>query len=116
MRAESVELPALLAEIRGLLLAQAREKGLALHLHATPRTPARILSDRGALRDILLNLGGNAVKFTAAGRVTIAADAEPREDGGLLLRLEVADTGIGIGAAAQGRILERFAQADEIGR
>ena len=55
MRSESVNLPALLADIRGLLLAQAREKGLALRLHVTPRTPITILADRAALRDILLN-------------------------------------------------------------
>ncbi|MDO9708552.1 response regulator [Paracraurococcus lichenis] len=113
MRSESVDLPGLLAEIRGLLLAQAREKGLALRLHATPRTPARVMSDPAALRDILLNLGGNAVKFTASGSVTIAVDAEPGEGEALLLRLEVSDTGIGIDAAAQARIFERFSQADE---
>src|SRR4051794_16923877 len=113
MRSESVDLAALLAEIRGLLLAQAREKGLLLRLHATPRTPRRILADSAALRDILLNLGGNAVKFTASGSVTIAADAEPGEGDALSLRLEVSDTGIGIGEAAQSRIFERFSQADE---
>ncbi len=113
MRAESVDLPELLVEMRGLLLAQAREKGLALRLHATPRTPLRILSDRAALCDILLNLGGNAVKFTSAGSVTIALDVEPGEGDALLLRLEVCDTGIGIAEAAQARIFERFAQADE---
>ncbi|MFC7474718.1 response regulator [Dankookia sp. GCM10030260] len=113
MRSESVDLAALLAETRGLLLAQAREKHLLLRLHATPRTPPRILADRTALRDILLNLGGNAVKFTAAGSVTIAVDAEPGEGDALLLRLEVSDTGIGIDAASQSRIFERFAQADD---
>lgn len=129
MRAESVDLAALLTEIRGLLLAQAREKGLLLRLHVTPRTPRRILADVSALRDILLNLGGNAVKFTTSGSITIAIDATPRPapeagqamaPGGeppagesLLLRLEVSDTGIGIGEAAQARIFERFTQADD---
>ncbi|TDH61074.1 sensor histidine kinase [Dankookia rubra] len=117
MRSESVDLAALLAETRGLLLAQAREKGLLLRLHATPRTPRRVLADTAALRDILLNLGGNAVKFTASGSVTIAVDvAAAPADGpanALQLRLEVSDTGIGIGEAAQARIFERFAQADD---
>ncbi|TCZ66615.1 hybrid sensor histidine kinase/response regulator [Roseicella aquatilis] len=112
-RSERVDLAALLAEVRGLLLAQAREKGLLLRLHVTPRTPTHVLGDPAALRDILLNLGGNAVKFTAAGGVTIAADAEPAADGRVRLRLEVSDTGIGISEAAQARIFERFAQADE---
>ena len=113
MRSERVDLPALLAEVRGLLLAQAREKGLLLRLHITPRTPVQVLGDASALRDILLNLGGNAVKFTATGSVTITADAEPASGGGLRLRFEVADTGIGISEAAQSRIFERFTQADE---
>jgi two-component system, sensor histidine kinase RpfC len=113
MRSESVDLSALLAESRGLLLAQAREKGLRLRLHVTARTPTRILSDAAILRDLLLNLGGNAVKFTAVGGITIALDAEPGEGDALRLRLEVSDTGIGINEAAQARIFERFAQADE---
>ncbi|RAI60100.1 sensor histidine kinase [Roseicella frigidaeris] len=113
MRSESVDLPSLLAEARGLLLAQAREKGLRLRLHVTPRTPTRILSDASILRDLLLNLGGNAVKFTTVGSVTIALDAEPGEGDALHLRLEVSDTGIGINESAQARIFERFAQADE---
>ena len=113
MRSESVDLPALLAQARGLLLAQARGKGLTLRLHATPRTPRRILADPAALRDILLNLGGNAVKFTAEGGVVLAVDVAPDAAGTLQLRLEVSDTGIGISATAQARIFDRFTQADD---
>lgn len=112
VRPEEFDLPALLEEVRRMLLAQAREKGLDLAVHVTPRLPARILCDRAHLRDILLNLAGNAVKFTEAGGVAIAADAVEPAPGLLRLRFEVTDTGIGIRPEALGRIFERFSQAD----
>jgi two-component system sensor histidine kinase RpfC len=113
-RADPLDLYAMLEDVRRMLLAQAREKGLRILLHATPRTPARVVGDEGHMRDVLLNLVGNAVKFTEAGEVVIAADAaEGPEPGRLLLRFEVSDTGIGIAPDAAERIFERFAQADE---
>ena len=113
-RAEPLDLHALLEDVRRMLLAQAREKGLRLLVHVTPRTPARVVGDCQHMRDVLLNLVGNAVKFTEAGEVVIAADAtEGPEPGRLLLRFEVSDTGIGIAPDAAGRIFERFTQADE---
>ena len=113
-RAEPLDLHALLEDVRRLLQAQAREKGLRLLVHATPRAPARIVGDSGHLRDVLLNLVGNAVKFTEAGEVVVAVDAaDGPEPGGLLLRFEVSDTGIGIAPDAAGRIFERFTQADD---
>ena len=113
-RSDPLDLHALLEDVRRMLLAQAREKGLRLLVHVTPRTPARIVGDAGHMRDVLLNLVGNAVKFTEAGEVVIAADAtEGPEPGRLLLRFEVSDTGIGVAPEAAGRIFERFTQADE---
>ncbi len=113
-RDEPLDLYALLEDVRRMLLAQAREKGLRLLVHATPRAPARVVGDAGHMRDVLLNLVGNAVKFTEAGEVVIAADAtEGPEPGRLLLRFEVSDTGIGVSPEAAGRIFERFTQADE---
>ncbi|MFC7542698.1 ATP-binding protein [Siccirubricoccus deserti] len=103
--------------MRGLLSAQAQEKGLSLALHVTPRVPPGVVCDRAQLRDILLNLGGNAVKFTESGSVTIAVDATSAGAGDVrLLRFEVSDTGIGIPPEARERIFDRFTQADaEIG-
>jgi two-component system sensor histidine kinase RpfC len=113
-RSDPLDLHALLEDVRRMLLAQAREKGLRLLVHATPRTPARLVGDEGHMRDVLLNLVGNAVKFTEAGEVVIAADAtEGPEPGRVLLRFEVSDTGIGIAPDAAARIFERFTQADE---
>lgn len=112
-RPEPFELPALLEEVRRMLAAQARDKGLRLSVHVTPRVPVHVVCDRTQLRDVLLNLVGNAVKFTESGGVVIAADAEEEEGAeGLTLRFEVTDTGIGIAPEALGRIFERFTQAD----
>jgi two-component system sensor histidine kinase RpfC len=111
-RIERVELPALLAEAEGLLAGQAREKGLELSFHVTPRVPLAIRSDPRHLMAILLNLAGNGLKFTEAGGVVIAFDAEPQDDGRLLLRCEISDTGIGIALEAQSRIFDSFTQAD----
>ncbi|MFN7001042.1 MAG: histidine kinase dimerization/phospho-acceptor domain-containing protein, partial [Elioraea tepidiphila] len=104
-----LDLAALLAETGRLLGRQAEEKGIRLLFHATPRTPRRVLADPRLLRELLLNLAGNAVKFTETGSVVVALDAEPAEDAeALRLVLEVTDTGIGIAPEAQKRIFDSF--------
>lgn len=108
-----LDLAGLLAEARRLLGRQAEEKGLRLLFHATARTPRRVLADPRLMRELLLNLAGNAVKFTERGSVVVALDAEPGEgEDAVRLRLEVTDTGIGIAPEAQKRIFESFTQAD----
>ena len=107
------DLMELLEELRRMVLAQAREKGLALGLHVTAHTPLDVVGDLGQLREILLNLLSNAVKFTAQGSVTISVDAIAHEPDSSTLRFEVRDTGIGIAPEAQGRIFDMFTQADE---
>jgi len=104
----------MLAELRSLILVQCRAKGLHLSLHITPRTPAWLVADRRHLLEVLMNLSGNAVKFTESGGITVALDAAPAENGrrGLCLAVEVSDTGIGIAPEAQERIFEDFTQAD----
>ncbi len=91
---------------------QATAKGLRFNLHVTPRTPLLLVGDERHLREILLNLVGNAVKFTEHGGVLVSADGVP-DSQVALLRLEVSDTGIGIEDGARTRIFERFTQADE---
>ncbi|GGG29572.1 hypothetical protein GCM10010964_16800 [Caldovatus sediminis] len=115
VRVETVEfeLLDLLDEVRRLVAVAAAEKGLVLALHVTPRTPLRLRGDRRHLQEILTNLAGNAVKFTAAGSVVLAADlAAPEAGGRLMLRFEVSDTGIGIAPEATERVFESFTQAD----
>ncbi|WP_160000300.1 response regulator [Roseomonas sp. 18066] len=102
----------LLVELRALLAAQCRDKGLHFNLHVTPRTPGWLRGDRRHLLEVLLNLAGNAVKFTAEGSVTVALDAVPTGPGRYRLAAEISDTGIGIAEEAQERIFENFTQAD----
>ena len=107
------DLSRLLAEVQGMVAAQARAKGLRLNGFITARTPLRWRGDARHLRQILLNLCGNAIKFTGEGSVTIAADSVPAPGGeAIRLRLEVADTGIGIAPETRERIFEVFTQAD----
>jgi two-component system sensor histidine kinase RpfC len=108
-----LDLGELLADVRGMVTAQARAKGLRLSLHITPRTPLALRGDRRHLHEILLNLVGNAVKFTDGGGVCIAVDATSLSHTRLRLRFEVSDTGVGIAEEAQARIFETFTQADE---
>ena len=114
-RTESVdfELTTLLGTVRATVAAQARAKGLRIAFHVTAHTPPRLHGDVHHLQEILVNLVGNAVKFTSHGMVVVGVDAASRPDGGAALRIEVSDTGIGIAPDARGRIFESFAQADE---
>ncbi len=107
------DLFALLADVQSILAVQAHAKSVRLALHVTTRTPRRVTADRRHLEEILVNLGGNAVKFTERGSVVIAVDAVGPGACGTRLRCEVTDTGIGIAPEAQSRIFESFTQADE---
>jgi two-component system sensor histidine kinase RpfC len=90
---------------------QAQGKGLVLAAHIAPQTPFHLHGDARHLRQILINLIGNAIKFTEHGRVDVyvrpVGQGQPQR-----LRFEVVDTGIGIPEAAQARIFDSFTQAD----
>ncbi len=114
------DLNGLLREVAAVFRLRAQEKGLRLALHVSARTPLDVTGDVRHLREVLLNLVGNAVKFTGAGSVTLSVDCpatnRPAPEGADAdwadLRFEVADTGIGIAPAAQERVFEDFTQAD----
>lgn len=97
------------ADAAAMVTAQARSKGLALTVHVSDDLPEGVLGGRRHIEELLVNLAGNAVKFTARGSVSI--DVTPRS--GDLIRFEVADTGIGIAPEARERIFEPFSQADD---
>ncbi len=95
----------------------AASKGLALDVAIAPSLPAAVTGDRSRLRQVLLNLLNNAIKFTPAGSVALSVTSESEDGGGVRLRFAVTDSGIGIPADAQARLFERFYQvAGPIGR
>jgi signal transduction histidine kinase/DNA-binding NarL/FixJ family response regulator len=103
---------ALMQGVVALFLAQARSKGLRLSASSAETVPAVLTGDPGRLRQILLNLVGNAVKFTDRGWVTVAMTHEMRDDGRLRLMVNVADSGIGIASGAIEHMFDEFTQMD----
>ena len=97
---------------RRLAAEAARDKGVAVTVSIDPDLPDLFRGDPTRLRQILLNLATNAVKFTGAGTVAITAARLPDRDGTPQVRISVSDTGIGIPAEALPRLFERFSQAD----
>ncbi len=94
------------------LSVRARQKGLKLNLEVDPSTPDEVVGDPLRLRQVLLNLLDNALKFTAQGSVTLAIRLEEAKDTGVFVNFAVKDTGIGIPPEKQKTIFEAFAQAD----
>jgi len=96
--------------------AEARAKGLALRLRFDASVPAMAVGDSLRVRQVLSNLIGNAIKFTAAGSVAVESTSRPRDPdspgGDFELRVSVTDTGVGVSPDAQARIFDAFSQAD----
>ncbi len=99
-------------EALALLRSLADEKHLALELTIDPSLPAQVRVDAARLRQILINLVGNAIKFTATGSVRVVLHAASREAERVVVRCEVIDTGIGIPASVQPRLFLPFTQGD----
>jgi CheY-like chemotaxis protein len=91
---------------------RAHQKGLELAGRIAPEVPDRILGDAPRLRQVLVNLVGNAIKFTERGEVVVQVERQAEEEGAVVLGFLVADTGIGIPRDKQKLIFEAFAQAD----
>jgi len=103
----------LLRSVAGMMATRAQEKGLALHVACDPSTDRPVVSDEARLRQVLLNLASNAVKFTQEGQVAVKLEAgQAREDGRQSLRFIVQDSGIGIDASKLEKIFEPFVQAE----
>ncbi|HEY2844550.1 MAG TPA: ATP-binding protein, partial [Bryobacteraceae bacterium] len=94
------------------LLFLARQKGLDLVCRIDPGVPPVLVGDPGALSQVLINLIGNAIKFTDHGGITVSARTELQEGTQVLLHVTVADTGMGIPAAKQASVFEAFVQGD----
>lgn len=99
-------------EAAELVAEPAQRKGLELLAYCSPELPHGVRGDPARLRQVLLNLAANAVKFTGDGEVVVSAHEEHRDDQRVVVRFQVKDTGIGIAAPDQGLLFEPFSQAD----
>jgi PAS domain S-box-containing protein len=108
-----VDVRKLVEQVTELLSPRAFEKGIELADFVAPEVPLRVVVDENRLRQILLNLAGNAIKFTDQGSAAIEIGAAPAKDAGsVTLLINISDTGIGIAPEAQARIFGEFEQAD----
>jgi CheY-like chemotaxis protein len=95
-----------------LLAPRASQKKIGFTRTVAMDVPARLIGDPGRLRQIVVNLVGNAIKFTDRGEVVLRVELGERDSNGDTLHISVADTGIGIPPAKQGAIFDSFSQAD----
>jgi PAS domain S-box-containing protein len=102
----------LLGKVTEMVAVRAQEKGLALVCEVAPDVPRNLIGDPTRLSQVLLNLLGNALKFTESGEVAlrVTSDSEPSPSG--VLQFTISDTGIGIPDEKLGAVFERFTQAD----
>ncbi len=106
------DLRALLDDFAATLALRAHAKGLEFICAAAPDVPAFLVGDPGRLRQVLLNLAGNALKFTHQGEIAVRASLVAETDTEVMLRMSVRDTGIGVPPEKQGFLFEKFTQAD----
>lgn len=112
---ELVDCKALVEEVSATLELEARRKGLAFAVQV-PTQAVALQTDRRALSQILINLVGNAIKFTQEGRVDVVLHELPMPDGGRSVQLRVQDTGPGIALQEQPRLFEAFSRVESADR
>jgi two-component system sensor histidine kinase/response regulator len=112
MEAIDFELRGVIGTTSKTLAVRAYEKGLELAYHVFPEVPEGLVGDPGRLRQVLVNLIGNAIKFTERGEVVVRVEREERIGSEVILKFSVADTGIGIPHDKQQLIFDAFSQAD----
>jgi len=105
-------LDATLQQLADLSTLKARERGLEMLFDIAPEIPDRLIGDTLRLGQVLLNLVGNAIKFTETGEVTVSIRVVSRHENGIELSFEVSDTGIGISPEQQAQLFTAFTQAD----
>jgi PAS domain S-box-containing protein len=106
------ELESVVSEMADVLGLRADEKALELLFSAAPDLPARLVGDPSRLRQVLVNLGGNAIKFTDRGEVVISMDIESQDADQIILHVCVKDTGVGMTEEELSRLFQPFIQAD----
>jgi len=100
------------SDVASLLSPKAEEKGIEIVLRYAPETPRHLVGDPGRIRQILTNLAGNAIKFTAEGHVLIEVEALGQDEGAAQIRVAVHDSGIGMDKEAMKHLFQPFHQAD----
>ena len=101
-----------IAQEMNALALRAHSKGLELIYRIAPEVPPRLAGDPSRLRQVIMNLVGNAIKFTERGEVALYVDQQSRDGGHVELHVRVVDTGIGIAADKQALLFQAFTQAD----
>jgi PAS domain S-box-containing protein len=107
-----IDLPVVLAGTLGLMQCQAQAKGIQIHSTVEANVPAFLRGDAGRLRQVLINLLNNAIKFTAEGEIRLQISLDRQSDETAVLRFRISDTGIGIPPEVQERLFQAFAQGD----
>jgi len=107
-----MDLPGMLEDIGAVMSFQAASRNLELIVNVHPEVPVQVMGDPQRLRQCLINLVGNAIKFTHAGEIVIEVAAVGERNGHALTRFEVRDTGIGVAAETLKTLFQPFVQAD----
>jgi two-component system, sensor histidine kinase and response regulator len=107
-----IDLPECVEEAGAALAFQAALKNIELIVNIHPEVPRAVLGDRQRIRQCLINLIGNAIKFTPAGEISVAVSVVRTEDSVSHVRFAVSDTGIGMSQAARAKLFQPFVQAD----
>ena len=104
--------PDMLKKLEMMFADQALAKGLRLEIHSTPDVPKQVIGDALRLSEVLINLLGNAIKFTHLGHVRLQVSVQQHLPDGVMLHVAVADTGVGMTPEQQARLFKPFAQAE----
>jgi PAS domain S-box-containing protein len=106
------DLRQVIEEVAEMLASKAASNGIDLVVHYPPGAPRHFIGDAGRIRQVVTNLAGNAVKFTASGHVLIAVECQGQDDLRGVMQVSVRDTGIGIPEEKLGSLFEKFTQVD----
>ena len=109
----AVHLPSLLQSVVEMCRIKAEQKGIAFVYQPTPQLPKGVIVDEKRLRQVLINLLGNAIKFTEAGAVTLKVEVQSVSESEISLQFQIIDTGVGIDKADLAKLFEAFEQVGD---